>query len=35
MIVWEAMDTDTPADHADIIVHNDEPRRPAWHVRPH
>jgi uridine kinase len=24
-----------PADHADIIVHNDEPRRPAWEVRPH
>jgi uridine kinase len=23
-----------PADHADIIVHNDEPRRPAWEVRP-
>ncbi len=22
-----------PADHADIIVHNDEPRRPAWEVR--
>jgi uridine kinase len=22
-----------PADHADIIVHNDEPRRPAWAVR--
>jgi len=21
------------ADHADIIVHNDEPRRPAWEVR--
>jgi uridine kinase len=24
-----------PADNADIIVHNDEPRRPAWQVRPH
>ena len=24
-----------PADHADIIVHNDEPRRPTWQVRPH
>jgi uridine kinase len=24
-----------PADHAGIIVHNDEPRRPAWEVRPH
>ena len=24
-----------PADHADIIVHNDEPRRPAWQVRQH
>jgi uridine kinase len=24
-----------PADRADIIVHNDEPRRPAWEVRPH
>jgi uridine kinase len=24
-----------PADHADIIVRNDEPRRPAWEVRPH
>jgi hypothetical protein len=23
-----------PADHADIIVHNAEPRRPAWQVRP-
>jgi uridine kinase len=27
--------TARPADHADIIVHNDEPRRPAWEVRPH
>jgi uridine kinase len=26
--------TARPADHADIIVHNDEPRRPAWEVRP-
>ena len=24
-----------PADHADIIVHNDEPQQPAWEVRPH
>jgi uridine kinase len=24
-----------PADHADIIVHNDEPRQPAWELRPH
>jgi uridine kinase len=24
-----------PTDHADIIVHNDEPQRPAWEVRPH
>jgi uridine kinase len=23
-----------PADHADIVVHNDEPWRPAWEVRP-
>jgi uridine kinase len=23
-----------PADHADIIVRNDEPRHPAWQVRP-
>jgi uridine kinase len=23
-----------PADHADIIVYNDEPRLPAWEVRP-
>jgi uridine kinase len=22
-----------PTDHADIIVHNDEPQRPAWEVR--
>ena len=22
-----------PADHADIVVHNDEPLRPAWEVR--
>ncbi|MGC4893752.1 uridylate kinase [Micromonospora sp. DT31] len=22
-----------PADHVDIIVHNDEPRRPAWEAR--
>jgi uridine kinase len=24
-----------PADHADIIVNNDEIQRPAWDVRPH
>jgi uridine kinase len=24
-----------PADHADIVVHNDEPWQPAWEVRPH
>ncbi|MHB1510259.1 MAG: nucleoside/nucleotide kinase family protein [Acidimicrobiales bacterium] len=23
-----------PLDHADIIVHNDEPQQPAWEVRP-
>ena len=27
--------TARPAEHADIIVHNDEARRPAWQVRPH
>jgi uridine kinase len=27
--------TARPAGHADIVVHNDEPRRPAWEVRPH
>lgn len=27
--------TARPADHADIVVHNDEPMRPAWEVRPH
>jgi len=27
--------TARPADHADIVVHNDEPRWPAWEVRPH
>jgi uridine kinase len=26
-------DTARPADHADIIVHNDQPGRPAWEVR--
>jgi uridine kinase len=26
-------DKDRPADHADIIVHNDEPRQPAWWAR--
>src|ERR1700733_874942 len=24
-----------PTDHADIIVHNDEPQRPEWEIRPH
>ena len=23
-----------PANHADIIVHNDEPQHPTWEVRP-
>ena len=23
-----------PADHADITVHNDDPRLPTWEVRP-
>jgi uridine kinase len=23
-----------PTDHADIVVHNDEPRRPGWEIRP-
>ena len=27
--------TARPTDHADIIVHNDEPRLPSWQVRPH
>jgi uridine kinase len=22
-----------PADHVDIVVHNDDPRRPAWAIR--
>jgi hypothetical protein len=26
--------TARPADHADIIVRNDKPARPAWQVRP-
>jgi uridine kinase len=26
-------DTIGPTDHADIIVHNDEPERPAWEAR--
>jgi uridine kinase len=26
--------TARPIDHADLIVHNDEPQRPAWEVRP-
>jgi uridine kinase len=25
--------TARPAEHADVIVHNDEPQRPAWEVR--
>jgi uridine kinase len=28
-------DTVRPTDHADILVRNDEPQRPAWEVRPH
>lgn len=27
--------TACPADHADIIVHNDEPWHPTWEVRSH
>jgi uridine kinase len=26
-------DTARPTDHADIVVHNDEPQQPAWEVR--
>ncbi|GLZ38129.1 hypothetical protein Acsp05_17530 [Actinokineospora sp. NBRC 105648] len=26
---------DRPTDRADIIVHNDQPQRPTWAVRPH
>ena len=26
-------DTARPAEHADIIVHNDDPRQPAWEAR--
>jgi uridine kinase len=26
-------DTARPADHADIVVHNDDPRQPAWEDR--
>jgi uridine kinase len=29
------VDTVHPTDHADILVRNDEPHRPAWKVRPH
>ncbi|MFF5054838.1 uridylate kinase [Micromonospora sp. NPDC000663] len=25
--------TARPTDHADIVVHNDEPQRPAWEIR--
>jgi uridine kinase len=28
-------DTVRPTDFTDIVVHNDEPERPAWEVRPH
>jgi uridine kinase len=28
-------DTVRPTDHADIIVHNDDPQQPAWDTRPH
>jgi uridine kinase len=24
-----------PTDHADIVVHNDDPEHPAWETRPH
>lgn len=27
-------DTVRPTEHADIIVHNDDPQRPAWETRP-
>ena len=27
-------DTIRPTDHADIIVHNDDPQHPAWEARP-
>ena len=27
-------DAARPTDHADIIVHNDEPQQPAWEARP-
>ena len=27
--------TARPADHADVVVHNDKPRQPVWDVRPH
>jgi uridine kinase len=27
-------DTVRPSDHADIIVHNDDPHQPAWEARP-
>jgi len=30
----EYFDTVRPTDLADIVVHNDEPQRPAWKVRP-
>ncbi|MET8231650.1 cytidylate kinase family protein [Micromonospora sp. NPDC005298] len=27
--------TVSPTDHADIVVHNDEPQQPAWEIRAH
>ena len=27
------LETDRPAEHADIIVHNNDPRQPAWETR--
>ena len=27
-------DTVRPTDHADIVVHNDEPQQPAWEAGP-
>ncbi len=28
-------DTVRPTDHADVIVHNEQPEQPAWELRPH
>ncbi|WP_184833109.1 uridylate kinase [Allocatelliglobosispora scoriae] len=27
-------DTVRPLDHADVVVHNDDPQRPSWEIRP-